>query len=111
MPFNYFQIAVVFGLFVLLALGFYAVRLVTSFRTGMLAKSWKEVTIGALILIIAQFPFFVAGFGIYETVFVSLGMGMRFLGVIFLIIGLRAQSRVWGSENKKIEAEVQGKWG
>jgi hypothetical protein len=100
---NYTQIAEIVGLFVLSAFGFYALQLLSSFRTGILAKSWKQVSIGAIFLIFAQFPLIAAALGLlgtYDSSIVVIGTFMRFIGVVFLIIGLRIQYQVWRSESK-----------
>ncbi|MGI0080416.1 MAG: hypothetical protein ACRECH_12430 [Nitrososphaerales archaeon] len=94
---DYVQVAEITGLVTLSAFGFYAIRLVASFRTGLLAKSWKQVTAGAIFLISAQIPFLASGIGVSggDSFLIATGTLMRFVGVVFLVIGLRAQSRVW----------------
>lgn len=100
---NYIQIGGILGIAALSALGFYAIRLLASFKTGLLAKSWRQVAIGAFLLILAQIPFFLSGFGELSDAMVYLTAGamvMRLAGVIFFILGLRAQSKVWRLESK-----------
>ena len=100
---NYLQAAEIIGLLALSAFGFYAMRLLASFRTGILAKSWRHVAVGAIFLISAQFPLIAAGIGTFggvDSVLIMLGAIMRFLGVVFLTIGLRDQCKVWRSEDK-----------
>lgn len=98
------QIFEISGLLVLSALGLYAVKLVSSFRTGLLARSWKHVTTGALFLIFAQLP--LLGSGVissnYSTIMIMVGTVMRFVGVVYLVLGLRAQYGVWRLDKKNM---------
>jgi protein-S-isoprenylcysteine O-methyltransferase Ste14 len=103
--FDYLQLAeVIIGFVVLSAFGFYAAKLLASFRTGMLEKGWKQVTVGAIVLVLAQF--FFLGSGISSPSMVSLldGVGtlMRLIGVVFLTIGLRTHYQVWRLDNKDL---------
>jgi arginine exporter protein ArgO len=95
------EIAEIAGLLILSALGFYALQLLASFRTGILAKSWRYISVGALFLILAQIPLISEGTGLFQAYVSSLAilvMAMRFIGIVFLIIGLRVQSKVWQTE-------------
>ncbi len=97
MIWNYTVATQIAGVLILSALLFYALRLLESFKTGMIAKSWKQMTAGAIFLILAQFVFLAndAGFLGEPSILVTLGTVLRFCGVVFIIIGLRSQSRVW----------------
>ncbi|MGI0078587.1 MAG: hypothetical protein ACRECH_03090 [Nitrososphaerales archaeon] len=103
---DYSLVEEIAGLVVLSAFGFYAIRLVASFRTGLLAESWEQVTVGAIFLISAQIPFLASGIGSFggESLLTGLGTLMRFVGVLFLVIGLRAQSRVWRLEKNLVDS-------
>ncbi len=103
---DYTQDEEIIGLIVLSAFGFYALKLVMSFRTGLLARSWKQVTAGSIFLILAQLPFLAVGIDSQVgSLLTMLGTFMRFAGVVLLTIGLRAQSRVWRLENKSVLLE------
>jgi hypothetical protein len=89
------------GLIALSVFAFYAIKLLNSFRNGVIAKSWRQVAVGTFFLIMAQFPVFIASSGageVQEVVLNSLAAAMRLLGVIFLIVGLRAQARLWSGQ-------------
>ena len=91
------------GIFVLIAFGYYALRLLASFRKGMLEKGWRDVTIGAIILAIAQFPILASGVsenGMFDLLG-SAGALLRLTAMIFLILGLRSQYQVWRLDKKK----------
>jgi threonine/homoserine efflux transporter RhtA len=108
---DYFQLVIdVVGLVVLLAFGFYAVKLLASFRTGMLEKGWTQVAVGAIILVLAQFLFLPAGIttsGV-SSALTDVGMGMRFLGVVFLTLGFRAHYKIW-RPSKEVAAATSSK--
>ncbi len=100
---NYTQAAQILGLAALSVFGFYALKLVASFRTGILAKSWRQITIGAIFLISAQLPLLIAAIGLFGadySLLIELGTIMRFLGVIFLAIGLRTQCQLGQNEKQ-----------
>jgi hypothetical protein len=91
------------GLIAELIFVFYAVRLLRSFKEGILEKGWKWVSIGAILLAVAQLPYLAS-----ETATVSIatalndvGMLMRFSGLVFLILGFKAQYEIWRVDNKK----------
>ena len=83
---------------------FYALKLLANFRQGMLERGWKQVAIGALFLIVAQF-FFLPSSAANSALSVALtltGMSMRLIAMILLILGLRAHYMVWRPDNKKV---------
>jgi len=107
---DYNQLTIeILGVVVLSIFGFYAVRLLSTFRNGMLEKGWKYVTEGAIILALAQIPFLVARIG--SPSFVSLlddaGDILRLIGMIFLILGFRAQYQVWRLDKKDLSPPIE----
>lgn len=91
----------VLGAFVLSIFVYYAVRLLSSFRKGMLEKGWKLVALGASILALAQVPYIfsslfnILSLGRLSTVASLAGSLIRFAGVIVLILGFREQYQIW----------------
>ncbi len=96
------------GLVVVSTFGFYALRLLANFRQGMLEKGWKQVAAGALALISAQFLFLVSLMGSsgWAGALNDIGEAMRFIAMIFLILGLRAHYLVWRVD-KRVIAPVE----
>jgi hypothetical protein len=90
------------GVAVLSAFGYYAVRLLASFRKGMLERGWRLVVFGAILLGIAQIPFLVAAvtLGNLSSMLDDAGEAFRFIGMIFLILGFRAQYQIWRVDRK-----------
>jgi protein-S-isoprenylcysteine O-methyltransferase Ste14 len=92
------------GVAVLSAFGFYAAKLLGSFKTGMLERGWKQVTIGAIVLVLAQFFFIGSGISSSSIVSLLLGVGtlMRLIGLVFLTLGLRTHYQIWRLDNKDL---------
>lgn len=88
---------------------YYAVRLLSSFRKGILEAGWRKVTIGALILVIAQLPILASWVSAPGPMLVLeiIGMSLRLIGVIFLILGFRAQYEIWRTDKKKVAPEIR----
>jgi hypothetical protein len=97
------------GIVVLSIFGFYAVRLLATFKQGMLEKGWRNVTSGALMLAIAQIPFLVSRIGnaALGSLLNETGNILRFIGIVFLILGFRAQYQVWRVDNKDLSSAIQ----
>ncbi|MDG6923090.1 MAG: hypothetical protein JRN67_07350 [Nitrososphaerota archaeon] len=103
------QATYVVGMAVVLAFGFYAVRLLASFRKGMLEKGWKQVAVGAILLVLSQLLFLVSGidFSNLEFVLGTFGTLTRFFGMIFIILGLRTHYQVWRLDNKEFDVTTE----
>ncbi len=99
----------IIGSALLLVFGFYALKLLASFRKGVLEKGWKEVTVGAIFLVLAQFLIIVSGFGapsLVSPLNISV-QAMRFVGIVLLILGFRAHYQVWRLDSKNIVARTE----
>ena len=96
------------GIVVLAIFGFYSVRLLTSLRKGILEKGWKRVAVGAIFLLLGQFLFLASGIGPagYETPLNYLEVALRLIGIVFVILGFRAQYEVWRLDNKDLNATM-----
>ena len=89
--------------------GFYTVQLLATFRKGILEKGWKKVTEGAVILVLAQIPFLAAGIAspAFGSLLLDIGAIFRFIGIVFLILGFRAQHNVWRLDNKDSSRDIE----
>ncbi len=106
--FNYFQpMMIILGAIILSIFAYYAIKLVGSFRAGILARGWKFVTIGATLLVLAQLPFFASWISSADEVSTLsvVGTALRFFGIIFLALGLRAQYQIWRLDNKGLASD------
>ncbi|MDA4131129.1 MAG: hypothetical protein OK457_10190, partial [Thaumarchaeota archaeon] len=81
------------GVIVLTFFGFYSVKLLTSFRKGILELGWRRVSTGAIFLILGQFPFLLSGIVSAEqaTSLQYVGNLFRFIGIIFIALGFKTQ--------------------
>lgn len=107
---NFIQLATSIGGVIILSIfGFYALKILSSFRKGVLETGWKQVTVGAIFLMLAQFFIIGSGFGStsMETIFNLSVFAMRFVGVVLLILGFRAHYQVWRLDNKNISAKTE----
>ena len=110
MNIDYNQLTIeIIGIVVLSIFGFYAIRLLSTFRNGMLEKGWKYVTEGAIILGLGQIPYLLSWIGSASlfSLLNDVGMLMRFVGMIFLILGFRAQYQVWRLDNKDLSPPIK----
>jgi hypothetical protein len=73
------------GVIVLSIFGFYAVRLLSTYRKGMLEKGWRTVTEGAIILTLGQIPFLASRIGppAITSVLDDTGTLIRFMELSF----------------------------
>lgn len=85
------------GLVLLGAFGFYALKLLANFRSGMLEKGWKQIAIGSVLLIFSQLLLIISQFDV--TGFTAppflVGSAFRIFAMIFLILGVREHYLVW----------------
>lgn len=88
----------------LVVFGYYAMRLLQSFKSGILENGWKRVTLGAIFLALGQFPRLAAlvSSTSLASYFEYPELLLRLLGILFLILGFRAQYQVWRMDNKDL---------
>jgi hypothetical protein len=107
---DYIQVTIgIVGVILLGIFGFYAVRLLRSFKSGILENGWKKVTIGAIFLVLGQFPHLAAQISSTSLAlyFEYPEMLLRLLGIVFLILGFRAQYQVWRVDNKNLSSTLE----
>ena len=94
---DYTTLVMIGGLAVLGAFGFYALKLLANFRSGMLEKGWKQIAIGSILLIFSQLLLIISQFDVVglTTPLYLVGSACRILAMIFLILGLREHYLVW----------------
>jgi predicted phage tail protein len=90
------------GIVVLSIFGYYAIKLLSSFRKGMLERGWKLTVYGAVFLGVAQIPFIASALsaGNFSIFIGYVGSALRFLGIVFLILGFRAQYQIWKADKR-----------
>jgi hypothetical protein len=96
------------GIVLLTIFGYYSVRLLTSLRKGILEKGWRRVSLGAIFLLIGQIPFIASGIGPanYFAIFSYSETALRFIGIVFLTLGFKAQYEVWRPDKKDLNETI-----
>lgn len=95
---DYIQFAIlVAGLGVISVFGFYALKILANFKTGMLERGWKQVAVGAVSLILAQLLIILSQINVAGLTYplMIIGSALRLVAMIFLILGLREHYLVW----------------
>jgi hypothetical protein len=97
------------GMILLGIFGFFAISLLRSFKNGILESGWKKVTIGAIFLVLGQFPYLAAliSSASLARYFEYPMLLLRLLGLVFLILGFRAQYQVWRVDNKNLSSTLE----
>ena len=90
-------------------MGYYSVRILRSFRGGVLSKGWKYVSIAVPFLIFGQIATSYGSNNAFTTVDQEilrvLGASLAALGGLMIVLGFRAQYNAWNpKEMKKREA-------
>lgn len=109
MAIDYIELSMeLIGVVLLSVFGFYAFMLLATFRKGLLENGWRNVTRGAIILALAQIPLLASRFT-FETFLGYVGDFIRFVGIVFLILGVRAQYKVWKLDEKELPPLIEAK--
>jgi len=91
--------------FLLIALLYYAMRILTSFKKGMLERGWKLLSEGIIILVGGELIITLSNYQSAGGYLFQLGIGVDALGVCFAILGFKSHSDIWkvGKEHKEPE--------
>jgi hypothetical protein len=89
------MITSVVGLFLILGIAYYSVRLLRTFRTGILEKSWRAIAISGLFLTSAQIAYFLQALEANAMILIDAGIIFDILGSLFLLAGLRTHLKTW----------------
>ena len=85
-------------------MGYYSVRILRSFKGGILSQGWKYICIAVPFLISGQLA---TGMGssdtvlIREEIFKVLGASLSLLGGVMIVIGFRRQYMSWNPKGMK----------
>ena len=91
-------------------MGYYSVRILRSFKGGILSKGWKYICIAVPFLIFGQLA---TGLGasaslasIQQELFRTAGASLSLIGGLLIVVGFRTEYRAWNPKQMK-EATVQ----
>ncbi|MCL5067254.1 MAG: hypothetical protein M1368_02730, partial [Thaumarchaeota archaeon] len=86
-------------------MGFYSIRILRSFRGGVLSKGWRYISIAVPFLILGQL---FTGMGESSTIALledqilrAAGASFSAIGGLMIIIGLRAEHNAWNPKGLK----------
>ncbi len=100
----------VFGTFIIWGLmGFYSIRILKSFRGGVLSKGWKYISIAVPFLIFGQL---MSGLGNSQSLVMTqqeilrvVGISLSAIGGLLIVVGFRAQYQAWNPKGMKTTPE------
>ena len=85
-------------------MGYYSVRILRSFKGGILSKRWKYICTGVPFLIFGQLTTSIGSSDsvlIQEEIFKVLGASLSLIGGIMIVIGFRTQYNSWNPKGMK----------
>jgi hypothetical protein len=88
---------------------YYALRLSSIFRSGILQKSWRGIALGIILVSIANLIFLARTITMAEgisQVLLYAGAMTAFMGGLFVLFGLRKEYRLWHDFAKEKEKPV-----
>ena len=98
-------LTLVFGTFAIwILMGYYSVRILRSFKGGVLSKGWKYICIAVPFLIFGQLS---TSMSTSDTIVIQgeilkiLGASLSLLGGIMIVIGFRTQYNSWNPKGMK----------
>jgi hypothetical protein len=83
-----------------IAMGYYSIRLLRSFRGGILSNGWKYICIAVPFLVSGQLTTGLGGSGA-NGVLMVFGASLSAIGGLMIVIGFRAQYRAWNPKGMK----------
>ena len=89
------MITSVVGLVLILGIAYYSVRLLRTFKTGILEKSWRAIAISGLFLAAAQIAYLFQAIAVNTMLPIDTGIMLDILGSLFLLLGLRMHLKTW----------------
>src|SRR5271166_3586660 len=96
----------VFGtIAVWILMGYYSIRILRSFKGGLLSSGWKYICIAVPFLIFGQLMTSTSGSDsitlAQEQILMTLGASLSLIGGILIVFGFRSQYRVWNPKGMK----------
>jgi len=86
-------------------MGYYSVRILRSFKGGLLSEGWKYICIAVPFLIFGQLATSMGGSDsitlTQEQILKVLGITLSLIGGIMIVIGFRSQYRMWNPKGMK----------
>jgi uncharacterized membrane protein HdeD (DUF308 family) len=81
--------------FLLIALLYYALKILTPFRKGMLEQGWKLLSQGIIILVVGELVITLSNYETMGGYLFQLGIGIDMVGVGFAVFGFKSHNDIW----------------
>jgi|SRR5579872_2553488 len=95
----------VFGTIVIwILMGYYSVRILRSFKGGILSQGWKYICLAVPFLIFGQLATSIGGSASInsgEEILRTVGASLSLLGGLLIVIGFRTEYRAWNPKQMK----------
>jgi hypothetical protein len=95
--------------FLLLFLLYYAIRLLTSFRRGMLEQGWNFLSEGIIIIVGGEIILALSNYFPLTGYLFPVGLSVDAVGVLFAMMGFRSHYHIWRVDDKRLSSETEKK--
>ena len=94
--------------FLLIGLLYYALRILTSFKKGMLERGWKFLSEGIILLVGGELLLTLSNYMSLGGYLFQLGIGIDAVGVCLALLGFKSHYDIWelGKGHPKEAAET-----
>ena len=95
--------------FLLIALLYYAMKILTSFKKGILERGWKFLSQGIIILVVGEIVITLSNSVPLGGYLFQLGIGIDAVGVCLAVLGFKSHYDIWtiGKEPPKTESKAE----
>jgi hypothetical protein len=96
--------------FLLLGLLYYAMRILTSFKRGMLERGWRLLSVGIIILVAGELVLTVSNYNPVGGYLFQLGIGIDSIGVLLAVLGFKSHFEIWNTgkaQSKHVNTEIE----
>ena len=94
--------------FLLIGLLFYAMKILTSFKKGILEHGWKLLSQGIIILVAGELVLDLSNSFPLGGYLFQLGLGIDAIGVCFAVLGFKSHYDIWSmKEDRKSDAKIK----
>jgi len=107
---SYFFTFVLEGIisFLLIALLYYALKILTSFKKGMLERGWKILSIGIIFLVAGGWIMTLSNYIFAGGYLYQLGLGIDGVGFCLAVLGFKSHYDIW-SMGREVSAKLDQK--
>jgi len=103
---------VVFGTTAIwILMGYYSIKILRSFKGGVLVKGWKYICIAVPFLIFGQLATGMGGSSSLilqsQQILKVVGASLSLIGGLMIVIGFRTEYKAWNPKQMKMEASVE----